>query len=127
MLEDFLTNTPREAEATLQDFFQREPGDGSPVSQRTVAYLSYDPQHLYVVFVCGEEPGKLRARYSKREWIGADDLVIVYLDTFLDRKRAFFFGATPLGTQFDGILDESKTAGFSTRTGISFDFRPSPL
>ena len=117
VLEDFLKDTPREAEATVEDFRQREPGDGIPVSQRTSAYLSYDQKHLYVVFVCEEEQGKVRARHTKREWISADDLVIVYLDTFLDRKRAFLFGTTPLGTQFDGILDESKTAGLTRRTG----------
>jgi hypothetical protein len=37
--------------AEVTEFKQREPGDGVPVSQPTSSYVSYDDQHLYVVFV----------------------------------------------------------------------------
>src|SRR5687768_16092916 len=32
----------------VTDFRQREPGDGTPVSQSTAAFLSYDNRNLYV-------------------------------------------------------------------------------
>jgi len=94
---------------TVNDFRQREPGDGTPVSQMTTAYLSYDDANLYVVFVCRDDPAKVRARVARREEIAADDQVVLYLDTFRDRERAYFFMANPLGVQLDGILTEGKT------------------
>src|SRR2546425_5565985 len=72
--------------APAADFRQRKPGDGVPVSHPTTAYLSYDDANLYVVFVCQDEPGKVRASVARREEIGADDQVVVYLDTFHDRE-----------------------------------------
>jgi hypothetical protein len=106
MIDDFLQGVPREAEAEVTGFLQRVPGDGDPVSQPTTAYLSYDDRNLYVVFVCGEEPGQVRAHLSKRENISGDDLVGVYLDTFDDQRRSYVFLTNPLGIQSDAILTE---------------------
>ena len=47
-------------------FVQRAPHDGQPASQPTEAYLGYDEKNLYAVFVCFDEPGKVRARMSRR-------------------------------------------------------------
>src|SRR5262249_42683269 len=60
-LEEFLKGGPPAAEARITDFRPREPGDGVPASKETSAYLSYDHKNLYVVVVCREEPGKIRA------------------------------------------------------------------
>src|SRR5438093_3531355 len=92
----------------VSDFRQREPGDGTPVSQATTAYLSYDDANLYVVIVCRDDPAKVRGRVARREEIGADDQVVLYLDTFRDRERAYFFMANPLGVQLDGIKTEGQ-------------------
>lgn len=115
-LDDFLKGTPREAEATVTEFRQRAPGDGTPVSQPTTAYLSYDDKNLYVVFVCKDQPGKVRARLAKREDIGSDDQVAVYLDTFHDHRRAYVFATNPHGIQLDGILTEGQGRDFSFDT-----------
>jgi hypothetical protein len=92
----------------LSDFRQRQPGDGSPVSQSTTAYLSYDARNLYVVFLCQDDPAKVRAHMAKREDIGNDDQVAVYLDTFRDGQHAYVFAVNPLGIQSDGILTEGQ-------------------
>ncbi len=115
-LEDFLNGTPREAELELTDFRQFMPGDGTPASQPTTAYLSYDQKNLYVVFVCKDEPGKARAHLAKREDIGNDEQVTVYLDTFHDRHRSYIFAANPLGVQRDGIYTEGQGNDFSFDT-----------
>jgi len=116
-LEHFLNGTPREAEATITGFVQREPGDGVPGSQPTTAHLSYDAEHLYVVFVCEDrEPGKVRARLSRREQIFGDEIVGFLLDTFHDKRRAYVFGANPYGIQLDGITTEGQGDDFSFDT-----------
>src|SRR5713226_9941893 len=94
-LEDFLNGTPPQIKQNITDFRQRDPGDGLPVSLQTTAYLFYDDKNLYAVFVCQDEPGKSRARMAKREAILGDDQVVLYLDTFHDRQRAYIFASNP--------------------------------
>jgi hypothetical protein len=55
------------APVAVTEFRQRKPGDGVPVSQPTTAYLSYDDANLYVVFVCRDDPAKVRANIARRE------------------------------------------------------------
>jgi hypothetical protein len=119
-LRDFLTGTPREAEARVTGFQQLEPGDGVPVSQATAAYLSYDERNLYVVFMC-EDRGSVRGHMAKREEIGEDDFVGVYLDTFNDRRHAYAFEVNPLGLQRDGLLNEGQKTDYTFDTVWSTD------
>ncbi len=115
-LSDFLEGKPREAEAVLSDFRQREPNDGQPATQQTKAYLSYDDKNFYAVFVCKEDPAKVRAHLSKREEFSGDDWVSLQLDTFHDGHRAYMFFSNPLGVQRDGITTEGQADDFSFDT-----------
>jgi len=108
-LEDFVSGGTIETQVRVAEFRQRSPGDGTPISQSTSAYLSHDDRNLYVVFVCKADPGTVRAHMAKRENIDLDDTVSVYLDTFRDHRRAYVFSANPLGIQRDGILTEGRT------------------
>jgi len=115
-LEDFLNGSAREDEAIVTSFRQRDPGDGVPVSEPTTAYLSYDDKNLYVIFVCKDEPGQVRARMAKREDAFSDDMVGILLDTFHDRRRAYYFLSNPLGIQADAILTEGQGEDYSFDT-----------
>jgi hypothetical protein len=108
-LDQFLDGAAPAVGAPVTGFRQREPGDGTPVSQPTTAYLSYDHKNLYVVFVCKDDPLKVRAHLAKREDISNDDQVAIYLDTFRDRQHAYVFAANPLGIQLDGIFTEGQS------------------
>ena len=122
-LKDFLSGTAREAETVVTEFRQRQPGDGEPISHRTVAYLSYDDANLYVVFVCDDLPGSVRAHMAKREQTGDDDVVAVYLDTFHDRRHAYVFQSNPLGLQRDGLLNAGQKSDYTFDTVWSTDGR----
>jgi Domain of unknown function (DUF5916) len=116
-LENFLGMKP-EGEAALQmakvtGFMQRNPHDGEQVSEKTEAYLGYDQKNLYVVFVCFDDPKKVRARMSAREDVYDDDQVAVLFDTFHDRRRAYEFQTTPLGVQWDAIFTDAATSGLA--------------
>jgi len=115
-LEDFLENHPREAELAVTDFRQNAPGDGTPATELTTAYLSYDDKNFYAVFVCHDEAGEVRAHLSKREASDQDDGVGILLDTFRDSHRAYFFYSNPLGVQTDAIYTEGKGYDFSFDT-----------
>jgi Domain of unknown function (DUF5916)/Carbohydrate family 9 binding domain-like len=131
-LGDFLSMKPRGeialAMAKVAGFTQRNPHDGESVSEPTDAYLGYDQKNLYVVFVCFDDPRKVRARMSRREDVYDDDQVEIILDTFHDRRRAYAFQTTPLGVQWDAIWTEAsreeQTAGhFDTSFDTVWDSR----
>jgi len=92
----------------INEFRQRDPGDGVPVSRSTTAFVSYDEKSLWVAFVCEDEPQQVRAHLARREATTGDDQVIVYIDTFRDGQRAYFFAVNPYGVQRDGIFSESQ-------------------
>lgn len=115
-LQDFLTQRPREAEAKVESFTQRDPHDGEPATRKTAAYLSHDDRNLYVVFECEADPKALRARLSKRDAVFADETVNVMLDTFHDRRRAYMFFANPLGVQLDGVTTEGQADDYTFDT-----------
>lgn len=123
-LEDFLNMRPEgdvaARMAKVTSFVQRNPHDGAPASQATDAYLGYDEKNLYVVFVCFDDPSKVRARLSRREDIFDDDSVEILLDTFHDHRRAYSFQATPLGVQWDAIWTEAPQTDLTGSTG-NFD------
>ncbi len=125
-LDDFLSMKPQ-GEIALQmakvsGFTQRNPHDGEGVSEPTDAYLGYDQKNLYVVFVCFDDPRKVRARMSRREDIYDDDQVEIMLDTFHDRRRAYAFQTTPLGVQWDAIWTEaSREEQINGHFDTSFD------
>jgi hypothetical protein len=105
----------------VSGFVQREPHDGEPVTQRTEAYLGYDEKNLYVVFVCFDEPGKVRAHEARREDVNDDDNVEVMLDTFHDHRRAYAFQTNPLGVQWDAIWSEVAHEEVGGNFDTSFD------
>jgi hypothetical protein len=115
-LEDFLENHPREAELAVADFRQNLPGDGTPATEATTAYLSYDDKNLYVAFVCHDEAGQVRAHLARREATDQDDGVGVLLDTFRDFHRAYYFYSNPLGVQTDAIYTEGQGYDYSFDT-----------
>src|SRR5262245_26585129 len=114
-LEDIVAGKPLEA-AVVADFRQNQPGDGIPATLSTTAYLSHDEKNLYILFDCRDEPGHVRARLAKREDITDDDQVLVYLDTYRDRRRAYVFAVNPLGVQLDGVLTEGQATDYTYDT-----------
>jgi hypothetical protein len=115
-LEEFVGDGQRSDLAKITGLRQRDPGDGDPVSQPTTVYLGYDDRNFYAVFVCTDEPDKIRAHMSKREDILSDDSVGIFLDTFHDHQRCYEFLVNPLGIQLDGIATEGQNDDFSFDT-----------
>jgi hypothetical protein len=116
LLEDYVAGSVPAGAVPITGFRQRNPDDGKPVSQATTAWMSYDDTNIYVIFVCKIGPGELRARFSKRDDILADDTVGVLLDTFHDRQHAYEFMVNPFGIQLDGINTEGQGDDWSFDT-----------
>ncbi len=99
--------------AVFKDFYQTNPGDNTPPSKPTEAYMMYDEKHLYIAFKCWDEKDKIRATIAKRDGVFGEDNVRVWLDTYNDQKRAYILGFNPFGVQQDGIFTEGGGADFS--------------
>src|SRR5690606_7131267 len=105
--------------ARLDGFYQYRPVDSRPAEDSTVVLLWYSPDAIHVgILAYDREPQSVRATLSDRDNIGSDDQVTIFLDTFNDRRRAYFFGVNPLGVQDDGMRAEGgfSTSGFGSGT-----------
>lgn len=99
--------------ARLSDFHQTHPGDNARPSHATEVLLAYTPRALYVGLRAEDEPGRVRATLAKRDAIGDDDSIGLYLDTFHDRRRAYVVMVNPLGVQQDGVFAEGSEPDYS--------------
>lgn len=98
--------------ARLDGFSQYEPVDGRPAAQPTEVLVWYSPTAIHFGVIAHDAlPDAIRATRAARDNIGGDDHVILFLDTYLDRRRAFVFGVNPLGIQMDGIRSEGGGGG----------------
>ena len=115
-LDEFLNGGARPDMKRVDDFRQRQPGDGIPSSQKTAAWVGYDDKNLYAVFVCASPPGQTRARLSKRDDVFSDEVVGLILDTYHDGRRGYEFFVNPLGVQADAIESEGQNDDFTFDT-----------
>ncbi len=93
--------------ARLGGFSQYRPVDSRPAEEQTEVLVWYSPTALHFGIIARDrDPGSIRATLAERDNLSRDDTVSIYLDTFNDRRRAFFFGVNPLGAQEDGVLSE---------------------
>jgi len=125
---DGLLDEPAWAHAArLDGFHQYRPVDARPAEERTEVLIWYSPSALHVGIVAHDrDAGGVRATVADRDNLERDDTVTLYLDTFLDRRRAFFFGVNPLGAQEDGVFSEGQFNP-GTMIGGSIDRNPDYL
>ena len=98
--------------AAITDFVQQAPLDGAPATEATEVRVAYDSQNIYLAFhVHYADAGIMRANRVDRDQANEDDLVTVYLDTFLDQQQAFVFDVNGYGVQGDGIINTSGGRG----------------
>ncbi len=96
------------AQATrLTGFWQYQPVDGRRAEEETEVLVWYAPDAIHFGIVAHDRnPAAIRATVADRDNIDSDDYVVLDLDTFHDRRRAFYFAVNPLGAQGDGVRSE---------------------
>ncbi len=94
--------------SVISDFYQQEPKEGEPASEKTEIRVLFDDKNIYfAVRAFDSEPSKINARELVRDSSFAnDDKVEIILDTFHDRRNAFRFAINPLGTQQDALITD---------------------
>ena len=111
--------------ARLSGFSQYQPSDGRPAEERTDVLVWYGPDAIYFgVHAFDRDPSSIRATMADRDNIDRDDSITIYLDTFNDHRRAFFFAVNPLGAQQDGVYSEGQFNAGQQRGGGKEDKSP---
>ena len=73
--------------------------------------MGYDENNLYIGFRCYGDPSEITAKELARDVsLGNDDRVQVILDTYLDKRNAFWFQVGPRGSIGDAIVSENGAA-----------------
>jgi hypothetical protein len=86
--------------------------DGRAAAERTEVLVWYSPSAIHFgIIAYDRSPGSIRATVADRDKINDDDRVVIFLDTFNDRRRAFAFGSNALGVQEDGVRSEGGGGG----------------
>ncbi len=99
-------------------FIQIVPDEGKPSTEKTVVYLLYDDQHLYVAFKCFDsEPEKLILRVTPRDQGGGDQVGLI-LDTFSNKTTGYFFSCNAKGVQTDGYMSSDGRSQDSSWDGV---------
>ncbi|MGA1418450.1 MAG: carbohydrate binding family 9 domain-containing protein, partial [Gemmatimonadaceae bacterium] len=98
----------------LTDFVQREPYEGTPVTERTEVRLLTDGTALYVgAWLYDREPDLIVPSETIRDvTLTNSDYFAIILDTYLDRQNGFLFGTTPSGIEHDAqVIREGEGGG----------------
>jgi len=102
----------------ISDFVQYEPENGAAPTETTFVYLCYDENNLYIAFDCRDsEPQKIIADITPRGEVWSNDEVTVILDTYNDKRNAYWFSVNPYGIQDYSVDTIWESAGRITDRG----------
>ena len=92
--------------ARADAFTQRGPRGGQPATWATEVRVFYTARMLYIGAVLRDtEPLRIvSSEYVRDAPLDANDSFEVFLDTFRDRRNAFYFATNAVGAQRDGLV-----------------------
>jgi len=94
----------------VSHFIQFEPRRGENASVPVEALCQYDERNLYISFRVRDSHRPVAQLTRRDADLLTDDAVIVILDSFNDKRTAYYFMTNAIGTQADGrIADDGRT------------------
>ncbi|MFW6370004.1 MAG: DUF5916 domain-containing protein [Bacteroidota bacterium] len=95
----------------VDEFYQREPDEGAPVSEKTQFFTCYDEHYIYFAVKCWDNPDDITAKEMARDVsLGNDDRIQIILDTYLDGRNGYWFQIGPRGSIGDALVSENGAA-----------------
>ena len=116
---DVLSDPAWAGAASIEGFFQEQPQEGAPASERTEVRVIYTNDTLYIGAVMYDrDPSSIVVSDSRRDApLDNVDSFRVVFDTYRDRQNGFVFGTNPAGVEFDGQLTFEGQGGGGTVGG----------
>jgi hypothetical protein len=92
--------------AQVEDLHEIQPTEYEPASERTVVYLLYDENAIYIgARLYDRDPSQIAARILRQgEQVFGDDWFSVMLDPFHDRRSGYRFMTNPNGLRQEGLF-----------------------
>jgi hypothetical protein len=89
-------------------FYQLQPLDRAPSSEKTRVMVLQDGRKLYFGVQCDDsEPDQIFASSMRRDMnYGSGDVLELLLDTFRDNRNCYAFDTNPLGGKGDAIISD---------------------
>ena len=93
------------ASPKIGDLIQRQPSPGEAPTERTEVTLLRDDDNLYIGVRAfdTDAAGVIGTQMARDANLNADDRIELLLDTFRDRRSAFYFATNPAGALVDGL------------------------
>lgn len=94
-------------------FWQVQPDDRKPATQKTEVYVGFSDDALYIgVVAYDDDPGAIIVTDSRRDSSLSDtDSFQVVLDGLRDGQNGFVFGTNPAGIEYDGQVTREGAGG----------------
>ncbi len=107
-IDGLVTENIWQKAALIDQFTQRQPDTGQPMTEKTQFFICYDRDNLYLAFKCWDDPAKLTAKELARDAsLQYDDKLQIIIDTFLDRRNAYWFQINPRGCIGDALVSQN--------------------
>jgi hypothetical protein len=111
---DVLNDPAWQAAVPVTDFWQQQPQEGRPASERTEVRIVYTADTLYVGVVCYDRSpdGIIVADARRDSPLDNTDSFQIIFDTYRDGMNGFVFGTNPAGIEYDGqVTNEGQGGG----------------
>ncbi|MGB2868745.1 MAG: DUF5916 domain-containing protein [Bacteroidota bacterium] len=107
-VDGILTDEAWKLASSISTFTQRELEEGKPGSERTEVKIVYDDHALYIGFWgYDSDPSAINATEMKRDFnTDVEDDFGVVLDTYHDKRNAFWFFVNPNGARADALVTD---------------------
>ncbi len=114
-LDGDVLGDPAWAQATpITTFWQEQPNEGQPASERTEVRVVFTADTLYIGAVMYDsDPSGIIVSDARRDAPMDDtDSFQMIVDTYRDRQNGFVFGTNPAGIEYDGqVTNEGQGGG----------------
>ena len=114
-LDGDVLGDPAWAQATpITGFWQEQPDEGQPASERTEVRVIFTDDTLYIgVVMYDRDPSGIIVSDARRDApLDDTDSFQMILDTYRDRQNGFVFGTNPAGIEYDGqVTNEGQGGG----------------
>jgi len=108
VIDGFVKDEVWQNAAIISDFYQKEPKNGLPISEKTEFLFLFDNHSVYVGIRCFDNPGGIIAKELARDVsLGEDDRIQIIFDTYLDGRSGYWYQIGPRGSIGDALINEN--------------------
>ena len=124
IIDGYLDEDEWSKAVSRSNFISYLPVDGRPAEDDTEIRIWYSSSALYIGIIAHEIHGEVRSTLADRDNLENDDYILLFLDTYDDKRSAFAFAVNPLGQQGDGTIKDNSS--MSRKSSLTFKLDDNP-